>query len=51
MAEIFKYTFEEAHDNEDEEPLPDMPPMALPGDNQPEKVIPAAEPRVLKILS
>ena len=51
MAEIFKTTFEEAHDHEDEEPLPDMPPMALPSDNQPEKEIPAAEPRVLKLPS
>ena len=51
MAGIFKSTFEEARDNKDEEPLPSIPPMALPGDNQPEKELPAAEPRVLKILS
>ena len=50
MAEILKTTFEEARNQEDEEPLPDMPPMALPGDNQPEKELPAAEPRVLKLL-
>ena len=37
MAEIFKSTFEEARDNEDEESLPSMSPMALPGDNQPKK--------------
>ena len=35
MAEIYKTTFEEARDHEDDKPLPDMPPMALPGDNQP----------------
>ena len=45
MAEISKTTFEEAHDHEDDEPLPDMPPMALLGDNQSEKKLPAAEPR------
>ena len=39
MAEIFKTTFEEARDHEDEEPLPDMPPMAIPSDNQSEKKI------------
>ena len=41
MAEIFKTTFEEARDHEDNEPLPKMPPMALPGDNHPEKMLPA----------
>ena len=51
MAEIFKSTFEEARDNKDEDQLPNMPHMALPGDNQPEKELPAAEPRVLKIPS
>ena len=51
MAEISKSTSEEARDNEYEEPLPSMPSMALPGDNQPEKELPAAEPRVLKIPS
>ena len=51
MAEIFKSTFEEARDNEYEEPLQSMPPMALPGDNQPKTKLPAAEPRVLKIPS
>ena len=51
MAEIFKSTFEEARDNKDEEPLPSMPPMALPGDNQPEKNLHAAESMVLKIPS
>ena len=30
MAEIFKSTFEEACDGEDEEPLASMPPMSLP---------------------
>ena len=49
MAEIFKSTFEEARDGEDEEPLPSMPPMSLPGYNQPSKKLPAAEPRVLTI--
>ena len=42
MAEIFKTTFKEARDHEDDEPLPDIPPMALPGDNQSEKKLPAA---------
>ena len=42
MAEIFKTTFEEARDHEDDEPLPDMPHMALPGDKQSEKKLPAA---------
>ena len=50
MAEIFKSAFEEARNNEDEELLPSMPPMTLLGDNQPEKKLPAAEPRMLKIL-
>ena len=49
MAEIFKTTFEEARDHEDDEPLPYMPPMSLPGDNQPKKKLPVAEPRVLKL--
>ena len=48
MAKIFKTTFEEDRDHKDDEPLPDIPPMALPGDNQSEKKLPAAEPRVLK---
>ena len=51
MAEIFKSTFEEARDIKYEEQLPDMPPMALPVDNQPEKELPAAETRVLEIPS
>ena len=51
MAEIFKTTFEEACDHEDDEPLQDMPPMAFPGDNQPERKIPAKEPRVPKLPS
>ena len=51
MAKIFKSTFEEAHDNKYEETLPYMPPIALPGDNQPEKDPPATEPRVLEIHS
>ena len=51
MVEIFKATFKEARYHEYEEPLPDMPPMVLPGDNHPEKELPAAEPRVLKIPS
>ena len=51
MAEIFKSTFEEARDHKDKEPLSEMPPMALPGDNHPEKDLPAVEPRVLKIPS
>ena len=51
MAEIFKTTFEEARDHKDNEPLLEMPPMALPGDNQPEKKLPVAEPRALKLLS
>ena len=51
MAEIFKSTFEESHDDEDEEPLPSMPPMAFTSDNQPENKLPAAEPKVLKIPS
>ena len=42
MAEIFKTTFEEARDHKDDEPLQDMPPMALPGNNHPEKKLPAA---------
>ena len=46
MAEIFNTTFEEARNHEDDEPLQNMPLMALPGDNQSEKNIPAAEPRV-----
>ena len=37
MAEIFKATSKEACDHEDEETLPDMPPVALLGDNQSEK--------------
>ena len=37
MAEIFKTTFKEDRYHEDDEPLPDMPPMALPGKNQSEK--------------
>ena len=51
MAEIFKTTFEGARDHKDDKPLPDMPHMALPGDNQSEKKLPAAEPRVLKLPS
>ena len=51
MAEIFKTTFDEACDHKDDEPLPDIPPMDLPGDNQSEKKPPAAEPRVLKLPS
>ena len=55
--EDFRHDFEggniqihlrEARNHEDEESLPDMPPMALPGDNQPEKELSAAEPKVLK---
>ena len=42
MTEIFKPTFEDARDNKDEEPLPDMPPMALPGDNQHKKETPCS---------
>ena len=42
MAEIFKSTFEEARDSEDEEPLPSMPPLSLPGDNKPEKKLHAS---------
>ena len=42
MAEILKPTFEEACNHKYDEPLPDMPPMALPGDNQSEKELPAA---------
>ena len=49
MAEIFTSTFEEACNGEDEEPLAIMPPMSLPGENQPAKELPASEPRVLKI--
>ena len=51
MAENFKTTFEEACDHKYEEPLPNIPPMALTGDNQPENGLPAAEPRVLKLPS
>ena len=51
MEEIFKSTFEEARDGEDEEPLAGMPPMPLPGNNQPAKEFPASEPRVLTIPS
>ena len=42
MAEIFKSKSEEDLDNKYEEPIPSMPPMALPGDNQPETKIPEA---------
>ena len=41
MAEIFKSNFEEARDGEDEELLASMPPMSLPGENQPAKEFPA----------
>ena len=40
-AEIFKSTFEEAHDGEDEELLASMPTISLPSDNQPAKKFPA----------
>ena len=51
MAEIFKSTFVEARNGEDEEPLAGMPPMSLPGDNQPANEFPSSEPRVLTITS
>ena len=51
MAEIFKSTFEEARDGEDEEPLAGMPPISIPGVNQPAKEFPASEPRMLTIPS
>ena len=51
MAEIFKTTFEEARNHKNDEPLQDMPLVALPGNNQPEKKLPTAEPRVLKLPS
>ena len=41
MAEIFKSTFEEARNGEDDAPLAGMPPISLPGDNQPARDFPA----------